>query len=270
MHTISGTGLTFTTSDGARIVYDDLGSGKPIVLVHGYSVERGFWDLQRDALLDAGYRMIAIDQRNHGDSDRTDFGQRVSRHGQDLKELIDGLGLKDVTLVGHSMGVSVCLAMFSLHGTSGVIKFVAIDQSPKIVNEGDWTYGVRKVTWANVWECVNFETTWGDPELEPTGPESANELLERSTRLRLSFPHGHNRRLLLDHFVADWRDVLPRITIPSWVVTAKHTPYYDVEGMEWFAQQMGGTLSVFEKSGHSPHVNESTAFNQELLAFLDS
>ncbi|MBR8639650.1 alpha/beta hydrolase [Streptomyces tuirus] len=267
---MSGIGLTFTTSDGVRIVYDDLGSGRPVVLVHGYSVERGFWDLQKDTLVDAGYRVIAIDQRNHGDSDRTEFGQRMSRHGQDLKELIDSLALNDIALVGHSMGVSVCLAMFSLHGTAGVSKFVAIDQSPKMVNDGDWTYGSGKITWDNLVGCLTGETKWFDPELEPTGPESADELLKRSGQLRLSFPHAHNRRLLLDHWVADWRDVLPKIKVPSWVVTAKYTPYHSVEGMQWFADQLGGTLTVFEKSGHSPQVNESAAFNQALLAFLAS
>jgi len=53
------------------------------------------------------------------------------------------------------------------------------------------------------------------------------------------FDHDKVTRLLLDHLVADWRDVLPRIHIPTWVVTGRLSPYYDVEGMEWFAAEGG-------------------------------
>jgi pimeloyl-ACP methyl ester carboxylesterase len=258
-----GTDLTMTTSDGVRIVYDDEGQGSPFVLVHGYDGLRAHWEFQRQVLLDAGYRVVALDQRGHWASDRPDYGLRISRLGQDLRELIDSLDLEDVTLVGHSMGVSVALGMFSISGTSRIERFVAIDQSPKITNDADWAWGVRKVTWANVYECVHFRAEWGEPELEP--PLPPNSAMSRTWE---DFDHDKVRNLLLDHMVADWRDVLPRIDVPTWVVTGRLSPYYDLDGMKWFADQVPqGELSVFEDSGHSPHVSEAERFNNHLLDF---
>ena len=261
-----GTDLVMTTSDGVRLCFDDEGDGSPILLVHGYDGLRAHWEFQRDALLAAGHRVVALDQRGHGASDKPPYGQRMTRLGQDLRELIEHLNLNGITLVGHSMGVSVSLAMFSISGLDRIDRFVAIDQSPKITNDEHWTWGVRKVTWDNVYDCVHFRADWGEPELEPPMPEGAAMGFTWQT-----FDHDKVRKLLLDHMVADWRDVLPRIQVPTWVVTGRVSPYYDVEGMEWFAGQVpGGRLTVFERSGHSPHVTEAEAFNRQLLDFASS
>jgi pimeloyl-ACP methyl ester carboxylesterase len=261
-----GIDLTMTTSDGVRLVYDDEGEGSPVLLVHGYDGCRAHWEFQRDALLSAGHRVIAFDQRGHGASDKPQHGQRISRLGQDLRELIETLDLADVTLVGHSMGVSVSFGMFSISGTRRIRRFVAIDQSPKITNDEHWAWGVRKVAWDNVYDCVHFRADWGEPELEPPMPEGA-----AMGRTWQTFDHDQVRKLLLDHMVADWRDVLPRIDVPTWVVTGRLSPYYDVEGMAWFAGEVpDASLTVFEHSGHSPHVSEADAFNQQLLEFMTS
>ena len=124
-----GIDLTTTTSDEVRLVYDDEGDGSPFLLVHGYDGNRAHWEFQRDVLLAAGHRVVALDQRGHGASDKPQHGQRVTRLGQDLRELIENLDLDDITLVGHSMGVSVSLAMFSISGFDRIKRFVAIDRS---------------------------------------------------------------------------------------------------------------------------------------------
>jgi non-heme chloroperoxidase len=261
-----GTDLTMTTSDGVWIVYDDEGEGNPFLLVHGYDGCRAHWEFQRDALLAAGHRVVAMDQRGHWASDKPQHGLRMSRLGQDLRELIELLDLDDVTLVAHSMGVSVSLAMFSICGIAPVTRFVAIDQSPKITNDEHWTWGVRNVTWDNVYDAAHFRAELGQPDLEPPMPEGAAMAKTWET-----FDHDKVTKLLLDHLVADWRDVLPRIDIPTWVVTGRLSPYYDVEGMEWFASGVpDGRLTVFQNSGHSPHVNEAQEFNRQLLDFVAS
>ena len=57
-----------------------------------------------NALVTAGYRGIVFDQRGHGESQTPVFGQRMARHGRDLAELLNHLGVNDATLVGASMG----------------------------------------------------------------------------------------------------------------------------------------------------------------------
>jgi non-heme chloroperoxidase len=268
---MSGTGLTFTTSDGVRLVYDDEGAGRPVLLVHGYSCNRAYWSLQRDPLLEAGHRVIALDVRGHGDSEKPPFGQRMSRLGLDLRELMNTLELENVTLIGHSMGVSVSLAMFSLFGTRDVKALVAIDQSPKIVNDEKWNWGVFDVEWPYVWEQCTFRREWGKLQREPATPPEVVAAQESYPHRWEDFDHEAVVSLLLDHFVADWRDVLPHIDVPTWVVTGRHNPYYHAEGMEWLAAQVQrGSYSMFEESGHSPHWNEFATFNRQLIEFLRS
>jgi non-heme chloroperoxidase len=263
---MSGTDLTMMTSDGVRLVYDDEGNGSPILLVHGYDGLRAHWEFQHDVLLAAGFRVVALDQRGHGASEKPKHGLRMARLGQDLRELIELLDLEDVTLVAHSMGVSASLAMFSMSGLGRIKRFVAIDQSPKIVNDETWRWGVRKVTWDTVYDVVRFRAELGDPDLEPPAPVGAAVGMTWET-----FDHESVRKLLLDHMVADWRDVLPRVVIPTWVVTGRLSPYYDLAGMEWFANEVPlGSLTLFNESGHCPHVNEAEEFNRRLLAFIAS
>lgn len=259
-----GTDLTMTTSDGVRLAYDDNGEGPPVVLLHGYSGSRANFEFQQGALLAAGNRVVALDQRGHGDSENPSHGQSMARLGQDVRELLEHLDIEGVALIGHSMGVSVALGMFSISGFDRIERFVAIDQSPKIVNDEGWGFGVKQVTWANVYDCVHFRAEWGTPGTEPELPEGSSEADSWE-----NFDHEAVRRLLLDHFVADWRDVLPRIPIPTWVITGRWTNFYFPEGQEWFAGQVPGAMfTCFENSGHSPHVTEAEEFNRRLLDFV--
>ncbi|TQC43923.1 alpha/beta hydrolase [Rhodococcus sp. WS4] len=269
---MSGTNLPLTTSDGVIIRYDDEGEGRPVVLASGFTDQSPTWILQRDALVKAGYRVIRFDHRLHGRSDTPAHGQRMSRLGLDLGELLTVLDLHDVVLVGHSMGVSVSLAYFSIAGDAWdrVTAFVAIDQSPKIVNDGEWQWGVRGINDRNVYDAAHFRFEWFDNGIEPPEPEHVHRLLSSVTPTFTEFPMDKVQRLLIDHFVTDWRDVLPRIPVPTWVVTGRHSPFYDLAGMRWFADTVqNGTLTVFEQSGHNPHLNEYQAFNSQLLDFIE-
>ncbi|MEB3370543.1 alpha/beta fold hydrolase [Saccharopolyspora mangrovi] len=268
---MSGTDLPLTTSDDVTIRYDDEGDGRPVVLASGFSDQSPTWFFQRDALVNAGYRVIRFDHRLHGRSDAPTHGQRMTRLGLDLGELVTALDLRDVVLVGHSMGVSVSLAYFSIAADvwDRVSAFVAIDQSPKIVNEQDWQWGVRGITDANVYDAAHFRFEWFNNGREPEEPEHVRKLLASVTPTFEEFPMATVRRLLIDHFVADWRDVLPRIPVPTWVVTGRHSPFYELDGMCWFSETVqNGSLSVFEQSGHNPHLNEYQAFNAQLLEFI--
>lgn len=262
---MSGTGLEFTTSDGVRLVYDDEGSGEPFLLVHGYACRRGHWEYQRDALLAAGYRVVALDLRGFGESARPDHGLCMARLGQDLRELMEHLDLRGTNLVGHSMGANIGLSMFTVSGFDRVRRFVAIDQSPKIINDETWHWGVRGIGWDNLQDALHWRIDWLNEELEPQMPADSQMGQERFDL----FDHAPVFKLLQDHMCADWRDTLPRVSIPTWVVTSRHTTYYDIDGMRWYAEQVpDARLSVFENSGHNIHVSEADEFNRQLLEFV--
>ena len=74
---MAGTDLILTTSDGVRLVYDDEGEGRPVVLLHGFDSQRTAWTWQREALLAAGHRVVALDldSRRRAEADRRQVSQ---------------------------------------------------------------------------------------------------------------------------------------------------------------------------------------------------
>jgi len=258
---------TLLTSDGVRIAYCDEGEGPVALLLHGMLCHSGHWIFQREVLLAAGYRVVSIDLRFHGDSDAPTHGFQICRMAEDVADVIKAAELHDISLIGHSMGVSVALAYISLHGIGAVSRLVAIDQAPRIMNDSTWAWGVRHVEWATFEEQIHGRMTWSEFEREPETPPYVQRLLEEQGMPDDFF--ASPLALRVDHFVADWRDVLPTIDVPAWVVTGAHSPSFPLEGMEWVAETLPqGRLTVYPNSGHSPHWNEFEDFNRDLLAFL--
>ena len=268
MTTSTDSSKRLVTSDGATISYSDRGAGQPVVLLAGFGCNRRHWAFQEDVLVEAGFRVLAVDLRFHGDSESPEFGQRISRLGMDIGELIEQEQLRDAVLVGHSMGVSVALAYIDLVGCAGIAKFVAIDQSPRIVNDDEWQLGVRGVTWEKIPLQVTGREPWGDPGREPAKPADVRAMVAAAGGIG-DFITSPLMALKLDHFVSDWRDVVARISVPTWVATGAHSPSYPHESMTWFAETAPqASLTTFADSGHCPHWNEHELFNRQLLDFI--
>jgi non-heme chloroperoxidase len=84
--------------------YEDLGSGPPVVLIHGFPLSGRSWEKQTRALLDAGYRVITYDRRGFGQSSQPSGGYDYDTFAADLDRLMTGLDLHGAILAGFSMG----------------------------------------------------------------------------------------------------------------------------------------------------------------------
>ncbi len=91
-------------ADGGEISTMTVGDGPTIVLVHGLTANRHDWGPMAPALLDAGYQLVAIEQRGHGDSTPGTAGYGSAQLGRDLAAVFEELDLRAAALVGHSMG----------------------------------------------------------------------------------------------------------------------------------------------------------------------
>jgi len=91
-------------SGSIDLYYEDHGSGRPVVLIHGYPLSGRAWDRQIPALLENGHRVITYDRRGFGKSSQPTTGYDYDTFANDLHTLLHTLGLREVTLVGHSMG----------------------------------------------------------------------------------------------------------------------------------------------------------------------
>jgi pimeloyl-ACP methyl ester carboxylesterase len=90
--------------NGVSIYAQDVGSGHPVVLLHGWALGHEVWDRQVHELVTSGYRAIAIDLRGHGRSSKPFDGYDVDRLATDVIGVIEDLGLERVTVVGWSLG----------------------------------------------------------------------------------------------------------------------------------------------------------------------
>jgi peroxiredoxin len=105
-----------------RLHYEDHGVGRPVVLIPGYPLDGRSWERQEAALLGEGYRVISYDRRGFGRSSKPTVGYDYDTLAQDLGILLDVLGLRDVVLVGFSMGTGEVARYLGRHGSDRVAK----------------------------------------------------------------------------------------------------------------------------------------------------
>jgi non-heme chloroperoxidase len=130
---------TFQTRDDVTIYYKDWGprNGPAIVLCHGWPLSADSWDPQAFHLASNGYRVIAHDRRGHGRSSQPWDGNDMNHYADDLAQLIDHLGLHDVSVVGFSAGGGEVARFVGRHGTGNVAKLVLISAVTPFLRKTD-------------------------------------------------------------------------------------------------------------------------------------
>jgi non-heme chloroperoxidase len=117
-------------SGSIELYYEDHGSGRPVVLIHGYPLSGRAWDRQIPALLQDGRRVITYDRRGFGKSSQPTTGYDYDTFANDLHVLMETLDLRDVTLVGHSMGTGEVTRYLGRFGSARVSKGVLVSPIP--------------------------------------------------------------------------------------------------------------------------------------------
>jgi len=126
--------------DGASMAYDDAGSGRPVVLVHGVSMSRRFFERNVAALAER-FHVINVDLRGHGESPAHEGGHTVSQYARDVRHLLQALGLDGAVIVGWSMGSLVVWDMIRQFGTDGLAGHVVVSQGPSDLKQDGWELG---------------------------------------------------------------------------------------------------------------------------------
>lgn len=258
--------MKFTTSDGVRLTYDDCGQGQPILIMTGYAGYKEIWSAQVATLVAHGYRVINLDRRNHGHSQTTVKGLRMSRQGKDVAELLATLKLKNVDIMGNSMGAATIWAYCSLYGDDLIHKIISVDQSPKMITDATWPYGMLDLTWANFPQAAEamyqVHTTYKhiDDETYQTVK------VAQGTR---QFDYDLNRPLLYDHAFQDWRDVIAQVTKPVLFVAGAESPFWAPAHAAASAKLTPqGQAFVMPAAGHIVMAEQTEKFNQVMLDFL--
>jgi len=142
-------------SGNVDLYYEDHGSGKPVVLIHGYPLSGASWEKQTAALLAAGYRVIAYDRRGFGKSSQPTTGYNYDTFAEDLRSLITHLNLRDFCLAGFSMGGGEVARYLGKYGSKDVSKAVIISGVPPfLLKTADNPEGVDGSVFAGIEKAV--------------------------------------------------------------------------------------------------------------------
>ncbi|MDJ0316401.1 alpha/beta fold hydrolase [Arthrobacter antibioticus] len=120
-----------------ELYYEDQGTGQPVVLIHGYPLDGHSWERQTRELLDAGYRVITYDRRGFGQSSKVATGYDYDTFAADLNTVLETLDLKDVILVGFSMGTGELARYVAKYGHARVKKLAFLSSLEPFLLAGD-------------------------------------------------------------------------------------------------------------------------------------
>ena len=116
---------------------------KTILFIHGWPGNHNLFEYQYDQLPKHGYRCIGVDTRGFGQSDRPWHGYGYDRLADDIRAVIDALGLRDITLGGHSTGGAIAVRYMARHQGHGVSKLALFAAAvPSLIQRPYFPYGL--------------------------------------------------------------------------------------------------------------------------------
>ena len=261
-----------------ELQYEDRGAGAPVVLIHGWPLSSRSWENQVPALVEAGYRVIAYDRCGFGHSSQTWGGYDYDTLTADLHALLEHLDLRDVTLVGFSMGGGEVVHYLGTYGSDRVAKAVlAAAIPPYLYKSGDNPDGgLDDDTIAGFQDAVKtdrlafleqFTTTF----FSAGGQLKVSEPQREYTRDIAAFasPKG-----TLDCIAAwkrtDFRGDVEKITVPTLVIHGDSDGIVPIEisGKRAAAAIAGSELVVIKDGPHGINASHAEEFNAALIAFL--
>ena len=269
------------TSDGVQLNLLEAGSGPPLLLLSGWSQTAAMYRHQLAGLSDR-YRVMALDFRGHGESEKVDHGYRLSRLARDVHDVIRALDLQSVSVLGHSMGNGVIFAYWDLFGRDRLSKLIIAEQPPTLLARPNWSRAERELA-----GCVTDPAEMGQtcaalvgPDAETFAAEFVNGMLSSGVsdadrrfivEQNLLTPRSAAATLFQNTATADWRDVIPRIDLPTLVVAGKASivPY---ASQVWIAEQIQGAelvaFSPEEGGSHFMFWENFEKFNDAVAKFL--
>eukprot|EP00803_Ostreobium_quekettii_P007367 evm.model.scf_89.4 EVM.evm.TU.scf_89.4 scf_89:8566-11639(+) len=268
---------TITTNDGVKIAYEKVGgSGNPLVLIHGWSGSRRYFDLNVRDLATAAV-VYRLDLRFHGDSDKPQWGFHIARLAADLQNFLEALDLTEVTLLGTSMGASIIWSYFELFDPGRVSKAVFVDQAPLQNRADDWDEGKASKG------CYDAKSL---AQLQMGLKTDFPKFAKLNTECCITLPLDHAieavvegetlkcqpddlARLMADHTQLDWRPMLPRIKVDCLNCIGQTSGVFPPDGPATVGNLIPSCTNVFfQASNHWLYLEEPAKFNNVVINFI--
>ena len=244
--------------DGVDIYYEVHGSGPPLILTHGYSSTSAMWQGQI-AALSRRYKLVLWDMRGHGQSD---YPENPAAYSEaltvaDIAALLDAAGAEKAIVGGLSLGGYMSLAFYRSH-PERVRALLIIDTGP----------GFRKDDARDAWNKRALETAErfdreGLAVLKSLSAERASVTHRDASGL------ARAARGMLTQRDASVMETLPAIKVPSLVVVGANDAPFLAASDYMAARIPGAEKVVIPAAGHAANIDQPTAFNDAVRAFLD-
>lgn len=265
-------------SGSIDLYYEDHGTGKPVVLIHGWPLSGRSWEKQVPVLLAAGYRVITYDRRGFGESSKPTSGYDYDTFAEDLHKLVRKLDLRDAALVGFSMGGGEVARYLGTHGSERIRKAAFLAAIPPfLLKTADNPGGVDGSVFDGIKAGVAadrlaFLTTFF-ANFYNTDVLGGKLVSEQAVQFSWNVAAGASPKGTLDcvsAWLTDFRKDLSRIDVPTLVVhgDADRILPIDVTGKRTHELVKGSRFVVVEGGPHGLNWTHAEQVNRELLDFL--
>jgi non-heme chloroperoxidase len=265
-------------STAIDLYYEDHGRGEPVVLVHGFPLSGRSWEKQVDALLRAGRRVITYDRRGFGQSSQPASGYDYQTFTADLHTLMTTLDLRDVALVGFSMGGGEVARYLGTHGSERVSRAVFISGVPPfLLKTPDDPTGLDQSVFDGLQASIAkdrlaflssfFSDFYNLDQL--LGTRISDEVVRDSWNVGAgASPRGTYECVAA--WATDFRADLARIDVPTLVLQgdADRILPIDATGIRTHAAVRGSRLMVVEGAPHGMLWTHADEVSRELVHFL--
>jgi non-heme chloroperoxidase len=265
------------SSDQTSLFVTEWGSGPPVVFTHAWGLRSDQWDYQIPALADAGLRCVLYDRRGHGRSDRPASGYDFDTLADDLAAVIDHFDLRDITLIGHSLGSRELVRYLTRHGDARITRMVLVaPTTPQLrrsaENPDGWDPAMLDANYAAVaanvpqW-CASFEAA--GPYFG-SSPGSSPGLVDWTIRMIVDTPLRVLLKTLQLNTNVNMAGELQKIQVPTLVLHGDQDASAPIQltGRKTADLLSDAALRVYPGAGHGLYASDHQAVNADILRFI--
>jgi pimeloyl-ACP methyl ester carboxylesterase len=260
------------TKDGTKLFYTDWSEGgrRPVVFVASQSVPSTMWNYNLPFFAENGFRVVAFDRRGHGKSDLASGGYDLDTLVEDLHTVLEKLDLRDVLLVGHSLGGAEILRYLARHPgrATGAALFAPV--GPLVTRTADDASGVDPAMWQATYDGWRRDFPgWVGKNLRPFFHVDVSPELEHWTSDLIS-PMSLYVQLRVARTTAgvDLRQDLPRIAVPTLFLHGRHDVSVPLaSGRRSASLVPGSRFEEYPDAAHGLPITHADLVNREVLEF---
>jgi non-heme chloroperoxidase len=272
--------IDLQSGEEINLAYCDYGQGRPVVLIHGWPLSMEMWEYQLNDLVSAGLRVIKYDRRGFGKSSKPWDGYDYDSLANDLKAVLDELDLRDVTLVGFSMGGGEVARYLNRFGSERVSKVVLISSVlPFMSKTAGNDEGVDVEVFDNMLnnikeDRIGFLDSFGKQFF---GVNMLNhpvsEPLLQYYRMLASFASQRSTEKCAEAFATtDFRDDIKAISLPTLIIHGDDDKTVPIEASSDRTAKMipNAQYIVYEGAPHGLFYTHKDRLNEDLISFITS